>query len=86
MSKNRIFAPLLESILNVALEGEMDAHLTKNEFLKLKKQWGEQYPIVIRLYQNNRNKRCEYFHILQPSVSLFIPQIPLRGIAAKFTR
>lgn len=49
MSKNRIFAPLLESILNVALEGEMDAHLTKNEFLKLKKQWGEQYPIVIRL-------------------------------------
>ena len=30
LGKDGAFAPLLESILNAALEGEMDAHLTKN--------------------------------------------------------
>ena len=31
MGKDGAFAPLLESILNAALEGEMDAHLTEEE-------------------------------------------------------
>lgn len=31
LGKDGAFAPLLESILNVALEGEMDAHLTEEE-------------------------------------------------------
>ena len=33
LGKDGAFAPLLESILNVALEGEMDAHLTEDERL-----------------------------------------------------
>lgn len=31
LGKEGAFAPLLESILNVVLEGEMDAHLTEGE-------------------------------------------------------
>ena len=31
LGKDGAFAPLLESILNAALEGEMDAHLTEEE-------------------------------------------------------
>ena len=31
LGKDGAFAPLLESILNAALEGEMDAHLTDEE-------------------------------------------------------
>lgn len=31
LGKDGAFAPLLESILNVALEGEMDAHLDPEE-------------------------------------------------------
>ena len=31
LGKEGAFAPLLESILNAALEGEMDAHLTEEE-------------------------------------------------------
>lgn len=31
LGKDGAFAPLLESILNEALEGEMDAHLTEEE-------------------------------------------------------
>jgi len=31
LGKDSAFAPLLESILNTALEGEMDAHLTEEE-------------------------------------------------------
>ena len=31
LGKDGAFAPLLESILNAALEGEMDAHLSEEE-------------------------------------------------------
>ena len=31
LGKDGAFAPLLESILNAALEGEMDAHLTEEK-------------------------------------------------------
>ncbi|SUV28077.1 transposase [Bacteroides eggerthii] len=31
LGKDGAFAPLLESILNAALEGEMDAHLSEDE-------------------------------------------------------
>lgn len=31
LGKDSAFAPLLESILNAALEGEMDTHLTEEE-------------------------------------------------------
>ena len=31
LGKDSAFAPLLESILNVALEGEMDTHFTEEE-------------------------------------------------------
>ena len=31
LGKDGAFAPLFESILNAALEGEMDAHLTEEE-------------------------------------------------------
>ena len=31
LGKDGAFAPLLESILNAALEGEMDTHLTEEE-------------------------------------------------------
>lgn len=31
LGKDGAFAPLLKSILNAALEGEMDAHLTEEE-------------------------------------------------------
>lgn len=31
LGKDGVFVPLLESILNVVLEGEMDAHLTEKE-------------------------------------------------------
>ena len=34
LGKDGAFAPLLESILNAALEGEIDAHLTEEE-----RQW-----------------------------------------------
>ncbi|MFV0310989.1 MAG: IS256 family transposase, partial [Dysgonomonas sp.] len=33
LGKDGAFAPLLESILNAALEGEMDAHLDERERL-----------------------------------------------------
>ena len=43
LGKDGAFAPLLESILNAALEGEMDAHLTEEE-----RQMG-----------NRRTERCK---------------------------
>lgn len=33
----------------------------ENELLKLDKKWGEQYPIVIRSWQENWNRLSEYF-------------------------
>src|SRR3712207_8730668 len=33
----------------------------ENELLKLEEKWGEQYPIVIRSWQDNWNKLSEYF-------------------------
>ena len=42
LGKDGAFAPLLESILNAALEGEMDAHLNDEE----------------RLNGNRRNGKC----------------------------
>lgn len=32
-----------------------------NELLKLEEKWGEQYPIVIRSWQDNWGKLSEYF-------------------------
>lgn len=36
-----------------------------NELLKLEEKWGEQYPIVIRSWQDNWDKLSEYFQYTQ---------------------
>ena len=33
----------------------------ENEFLKLDEKWGEQYPVVVRSWQENWDKLSEYF-------------------------
>ena len=40
----------------------------KKELLKLEEKWGEQYPIVIRSWQENWDKPVSYTHL--PSVDL----------------
>ena len=45
LGKDGAFAPLLESILNAALEGEMDAHLTDEERRNGKMQKQVQTPL-----------------------------------------
>ena len=37
----------------------------ENELLKLEEKWGEQYPIVIRSWQENWDKLSEYFQYTQ---------------------
>ena len=43
----------------------------ENELLKLKKKWGEQYPIVIRSWQDNWDKLSEYFQYTPAIRSLY---------------
>ena len=46
LGKDGAFAPLLESILNAALEGEMDAHLTSEERENGNRRNGKMYKQV----------------------------------------
>ena len=58
----------------------------ENELLKLEEKWGEQYPIVIRSWQDNLDKLSEYFQYTPAIRKLNIPQIPLKGITDKSVR
>lgn len=51
LGKDGAFAPLLESILNAALEGEMDAHLTDEE-----RQLGNRRPYNRSLCNGKQHK------------------------------
>ena len=46
LGKDGAFAPLLESILNAALEGEMDAHLSEDERMSGNRRNGRMKPIL----------------------------------------
>lgn len=59
----------------------------ENKLLKLEEKWGEQYPIVIRSWQDNWDKLSEYFQYTPAiRISLYILQIPLKDITARSVR
>lgn len=58
----------------------------ENGLLKLEEKLGEQYPIVIRSWQDNWDKLSEYFQYTPAIRKLIYTQIPLKGITAKSVR
>lgn len=59
----------------------------ENELLKLEEKCREQYPIVIRSWQDNWDKLSEYFQYT-PAIRklIYILQIPLNDITARSVR
>ena len=69
LGKDGAFAPLLESILNAALEGEMDAHLTEEERQMGNRRNGKMQKLVQTLGRSNRSHPVTVIRVLIPSLS-----------------
>ena len=70
LGKDGAFAPLLESILNAALEGEMDAHLTEEE-----RQMGNRRNGKMQKAGSDSLGRSNRFHSPVTVIRVLIPSL-----------